>query len=111
MVKLREMRLLHMDVKCLPHMADGTQRSFLFVAIDRATCCMSVQFKSGRTARSANGCLTALHKACPHDDSETVDLQRQGVHRPAPCQPRRRTQWSAWVRLICSAGLWALGTD
>ena len=65
MVKLREMRLLHMDVKCLPQMADGTQRSFLFVAIDRATCCMSVQFKSGRTARSANGCLTALHKACP----------------------------------------------
>jgi hypothetical protein len=28
---------LHVDVKCLPQMADGERRRYLFVAIDRAT--------------------------------------------------------------------------
>lgn len=56
---------LHMDVKYLPQMLDQDKRSYLFVAIDRATRWVFVQIKPDKTARSAGSFLTALHKACP----------------------------------------------
>jgi transposase InsO family protein len=54
-----------LDVKYLAQMAEETRLSRLFVAIDRATRWVFVQTKSDKTARSASGFLTALHKACP----------------------------------------------
>jgi transposase InsO family protein len=63
--KAYEPGYLHMDVKYLPQMADETRRSYLFVAIDRATRWVFVQIKSDKTARSASSFLTALYKACP----------------------------------------------
>ena len=56
---------LHMDVKYLPQMADQTRRSYLFVAIDRATRWVFVAIKNDKTAASARSFLKALHKACP----------------------------------------------
>jgi transposase InsO family protein len=56
---------LHMDVKYLPQMADQTRRSYLFVAIDRATRWVFVAIKKDKTAASARSFLKALHKACP----------------------------------------------
>jgi transposase InsO family protein len=56
---------LHMDVKYLPQMSDETSRSYLFVAIDRATRWVFVQIKKNKTAASAKAFLNALHKACP----------------------------------------------
>ena len=56
---------LHMDVKYLPQMADQTRRSYLFVAIDRATRWVFVAVKKDKTAASARSFLKALHKACP----------------------------------------------
>jgi transposase InsO family protein len=56
---------LHMDIKYLPQMADQTRRSYLFVAIDRATRWVFVAIKKDKTAASARSFLKALHKACP----------------------------------------------
>ena len=56
---------LHMDVKYLPQMADQSRRSYLFVAIDRATRWVFVAVKKDKTAASARSFLKALHKACP----------------------------------------------
>jgi transposase InsO family protein len=56
---------MQMDVKYLPQMADETHRSYLFVAIDRATRWVFAQIKSDKTGRSASSFLTALQKACP----------------------------------------------
>ena len=63
--KLYEPGYLHVDVKYLPQMQDQSQRSYLFVAIDRATRWVFVQIKSHKTAASAKAFLNALHKACP----------------------------------------------
>jgi len=54
-----------MYLKYLPQMADQTRRSYLFVAIDRATRWVFVQIKTNKSARSASSFLKALHKACP----------------------------------------------
>ena len=56
---------LHVDVKYLPQMQDETSRSYLFVAIDRATRWVFVQIKQNKTAANARAFLDALHKACP----------------------------------------------
>lgn len=56
---------VHMDIKYLPQMADQTSRSYLFVAIDRATRWVFVQIKKDKSAASARSFLDALHKACP----------------------------------------------
>ena len=56
---------VHMDVKYLPQMQDESSRRYLFVAIDRATRWVFVQFKANKTAASAQAFLKALHKACP----------------------------------------------
>ncbi len=56
---------VHMDVKYLPQMQDESSRRYLFVAIDRATRWVFVQFKTHKTAASAKAFLNALPKACP----------------------------------------------
>ena len=56
---------VHVDVKYLPQMQDESSRRYLFVAIDRATRWVFVQFKANKTAASARAFLKALHKACP----------------------------------------------
>ncbi|MCE1184925.1 MAG: IS481 family transposase [Rhodocyclales bacterium] len=63
--KAYEPGYLHMDVKYLPQMADEQKRSYLFVAIDRATRWVFVQIRADKSARSASSFLKALHKACP----------------------------------------------
>ena len=63
--KAYEPGFVHVDVKYLPQMADQASRSYLFVAIDRATRWVYVQIKSNKTAASARAFLKALHKACP----------------------------------------------
>ncbi len=54
-----------MDIKYLPQMADETARSYLFVAIDRATRWVFVQIMPSKSAANARKFLTALHEACP----------------------------------------------
>lgn len=63
--KVYEPGFLHMDVKYLPQMPDEKDRSYLFVAIDRATRWVFVQRKARKTAAAARAFLAAVHKACP----------------------------------------------
>ena len=63
--KAYEPGYVHIDVKYLPQMADEKSRSYLFVAIDRATRWVFVQIKSNKSAASAKAFLKALHKGCP----------------------------------------------
>jgi transposase InsO family protein len=63
--KSYEPGFVHVDIKYLPQMSDETSRSYLFVAIDRATRWVFVQVKKNKTAASAKAFLKALHKACP----------------------------------------------
>ena len=50
--KAYEPGYLHMDVKYLPQMANESKRSYLFVAIDRATRWVFVSVKADKTAAS-----------------------------------------------------------
>jgi Integrase core domain len=52
-------------IKYLPQLVDQTSRSYLFMAIDRATRWVFVQIKKDNSAASARSFLDALHKACP----------------------------------------------
>jgi transposase InsO family protein len=63
--KAYEPGYVHVDVKYLPQMADQKRRSYLFVAIDRATRWVFIAIKSSKTARNAAAFLKALHRACP----------------------------------------------
>lgn len=56
---------LHIDVKYLPQMPDETQRRYLFAAIDRASRWVYVEVLDDKSARSAQGFLKRLIKACP----------------------------------------------
>ncbi len=56
---------LHVDIKYLPQMADETARSYLFVAIDRATRWVFIQIMPSKSAANARKFLKALHNACP----------------------------------------------
>jgi|GEM_PF-1209689 len=63
--KTCEPGFLHIDVKFLPQMADGTTRSYLFVATDRAIRWVFVRFMPARTAANARKFLRDMHRACP----------------------------------------------
>lgn len=63
--KAYEPGFVHIDVKYLPQMQDESSRSYLFVAIDRATRWVFVQIKKTKTAANAKAFLKALNKACP----------------------------------------------
>ncbi len=54
-----------MDIKYLPQMADETARSYLFIAIDRATRWVFIQIMPSKSAANARKFLKALHEACP----------------------------------------------
>ncbi len=56
---------LHVDIKYLPQMADETARSYLFVAINRATRWVFIQIMPSKSAANARKFLKALHEACP----------------------------------------------
>ncbi|THU04163.1 transposase family protein, partial [Lampropedia puyangensis] len=63
--KAYEPGYVHVDIKYLPQMQDEASRSYLFVAIDRATRWVFVQIKNSKTAANAKAFLKALDKACP----------------------------------------------
>ena len=63
--KVYDPGFVHIDIKYLPQMADQQKRSYLFVAIDRATRWVFVAIKSDKTADSARSFLKALFAACP----------------------------------------------
>ena len=48
---------VHVDVKYLPQMADESRRTYLFVAIDRATRWVYLEILADKSARSAKGFL------------------------------------------------------
>lgn len=56
---------VHIDVKYLPQMADQTSRSYVFVAIDRATRWVFIAVKRRKTAAAAKAFLKALSAAAP----------------------------------------------
>ena len=56
---------LHVDVKYLPQLADETDRSYLFVAIDRASRWVYMEIMPDKSATSAAAFLQALIKAFP----------------------------------------------
>ena len=56
---------LHIDYKYLPQMPDEDHRRYLFVAIDRATRWVYIEFKPDKSARSANSFLKAVLRQAP----------------------------------------------
>lgn len=55
----------HIDIKYLPRMPDQTQRSYLFVAIDRATRWVFMHVYPNQSEHSATDFLRRLYKATP----------------------------------------------
>lgn len=56
---------IHMDIKYLPQMPDQSSRSYLFVAIDRATRWVFMHVYPDQTEKSSVDFLARLNKACP----------------------------------------------
>ena len=56
---------VHIDVKYLPQMQDQRSRSYLFVAIDRATRWVYLEIRRDKTAKSAKAFLNKVVKAAP----------------------------------------------
>jgi transposase InsO family protein len=54
---------VHIDIKYLPQMPDENQRSYLFVAIDRATRWVFMRVYADQTQRSAVDFLRRVHQA------------------------------------------------
>jgi transposase InsO family protein len=63
--KAYELGYLHVDVKCLPQMANETSRRYLFVAIDRVTRQVFIRIYKSKTAANARRFLRDLERACP----------------------------------------------
>lgn len=63
--KAYEPGYVHVDVKYLPQMSDESARSYVFVAIDRATRWVFIAIKRHKTAAAARSFLNALRKAAP----------------------------------------------
>jgi transposase-like protein len=56
---------VHVDVKYLPQMADEDRRTYLFVAIDRASRWVYLERLTDKSAKSAQGFFKRLLKAAP----------------------------------------------
>ncbi|NJM31912.1 MAG: transposase family protein [Limnobacter sp.] len=56
---------IHMDIKYLPQMPGQTSRSYLFVAIDRASRWVFMHVYPDQTEQSSVDFLKRLQKACP----------------------------------------------
>jgi transposase InsO family protein len=56
---------VHIDIKYLPQMPDETSRSYLFVAIDRATRWVFAKVYPDQTEQSSVDFLARLQAACP----------------------------------------------
>jgi transposase InsO family protein len=56
---------VHIDIKYLPQMADQDSRSYLLVAIDRATRWVYMEIHPDKTASSASSFVDNMIKKCP----------------------------------------------
>lgn len=61
--KAYEPGYLHIDVKCLPQMADGDRRRYLLTATDRATRWVFVRIYPGQTAANARRFIREFERA------------------------------------------------
>ena len=97
---------VHIDVKYLPQMADERSRSYLFVAIDRATRWVFVAVKGNKTAASARSFLKALHRACPIRISRVLtDNGREFTDRLFASRERVPSGEHEFDRLCASLGI------
>lgn len=97
---------VHMDVKYLPQMADETGRSYLFVAIDRATRWVFIAIKPNKTAASAKAFLKALHKACPFRISKLLtDNGKEFTDRLFGAKDRQPTGQHEFDQLCAALGI------
>ena len=97
---------VHVDVKYLPQMQDQDRRSYLFVAIDRATRWVFVQIKSSKTAASAKAFLAALHKACPiHITRVLTDNGKEFTDRLFASRERAATGQHEFDQLCQALGI------
>ena len=90
--KTYEPGFLHVDLKYLPQMADETTRSYLFVAIDRATRWVFVRIMPAKTAANARRFLRDLHRACPIKIAKILTDRAIGTPSPLSLGPMAR-QW------------------
>jgi transposase InsO family protein len=97
---------LHMDVKYLPQMADQTGRSYLFVAIDRATRWVFIAIKPNKSATSARAFLKALAKACPIKITKLLtDNGKEFTDRLFGAQDRQPTEQHQFDQLCQALGI------
>jgi transposase InsO family protein len=81
---------IHVDVKFLPQMPDQTRRSYLFVAVDRATRWVYHEVLPGKSAKEAAGFLKRLvaaseiriQKVLTDNGGEFTDRFRNGLNLP-----------------------------
>ena len=79
-------------MKYLPQMQDGSSRSYLFVAIDRATRWVFVQFKTNQDYSQCQGLPEGIAQDLPDQDHQGADRQWLGVYRSLVGQPAARVQ-------------------
>ena len=87
---------VHVDIKYLPQMAGESARSYLFVAIDRATRWVYLEIRKDKSARSARAFLNKLIQAAPfkiqkiltdNDKAFTDRFSAAGERKPTGTHP------------------------
>ena len=87
---------VHVDIKYLPQMAGESARSYLFVAIDRATRWVYLEIRKDKSARSAHAFLNKLIQAAPfkiqkiltdNDKAFTDRFSAAGERKPTGTHP------------------------
>ena len=94
---------VHVDVKYLPQMPDQEHRSYLFVAIDRASRWVYLEVRSDKSAHSAKAFLQKLIKAAPFRISKILtDNGKEFTDRFCAAGERKPTGTHPFDK-ICSA--------
>ena len=92
---------VHVDVKYLPRMPDETQRSYLFVAIDRATRWVYFEVLPDKSAASSRSFIKRLIKKAPFNIKKVLTDNGKEFTDRFSCMGVREPSWEHEFDRIC----------
>ena len=92
--------VVYVDIKYLPQMPDETSRSYLFVAINRASRWVFMRTYKDQSEASSTDFLRRVDKACPFKITKRVTDNAAILQTDLPA---KQESSAVNIRLICSA--------
>jgi len=94
---------VHVDIKYLPQMPDQAHRTYLFVAIDRATRWVTVEIKQSKSAASAKAFLNQVIKQAPFNIKTLLTDNDKAFTDRVTAQGNRTPTRSPSFDQVCAA--------